>query len=169
MVCAVGATLISARSWSTRRRFAAAGMTALSFVAVTAPWLAYVTDLIGRIVLFVPKVMVAVLILAFGTYFARFIGMTVTAYCKNLDMPDAPLLGRLAMYVIVVFVAMIAIDHLGLGDIIRQTFLIILIGVALALALAFGLGGQKRAADFLDRWRRSHIDEHDERNLPPPL
>jgi len=72
------------------------------------------------------KVIVAIVILAFGAYFARFIGMSVTAYCKSLDMPDASLFGRLAMYAIVVFVAMVAIDHLGLGDIIRQTFLILL-------------------------------------------
>src|SRR6202162_2974416 len=119
-----------------------------------------VTELVVRVVLFVPKVIVAIVILAFGAYFARFIGMSVTAYCRNLDMPDAELLGRLAMYAIVVFVAMVAIDHLGLGDIIRQTFLIILIGVVLALALAFGIGGQKRAADFLERWsRRTRADE----------
>ena len=123
-------------------------------VASNTVGLAAVTELIGRVVLFVPRVIVAVVILAFGAYFARFIGMTVTAYCKNLDMPDAALLGRLAMYAIVAFVAMVAIDHLGLGDIIRQTFLIILIGITLALALAFGLGGQKRAADFLERWSR---------------
>ncbi|HXX84931.1 MAG TPA: hypothetical protein VEN29_13235 [Casimicrobiaceae bacterium] len=142
-------------------------LTAL-LVASNSVGLAAVTDLIGRIVLFVPRVIVAVVILAFGAYFARFIGMTVTAYCKNLDMPDAALLGRLAMYAIVVFVAMIAIDHLGLGDIIRQTFLVILIGVALALALAFGLGGQKRAADFLERWaRRGRSSERDDRDAPP--
>ncbi len=35
--------------------------------------LAYVTDLVGRIVLFVPKVMFAVVILVFGAYFARFV------------------------------------------------------------------------------------------------
>jgi hypothetical protein len=64
------------------------------------------------------------------------------------------------MYAIVVFVTMVAIDHLGLGDIIRQTFLILLTAVALALALAFGLGGQKRAADFLERWsRRAKTEE----------
>lgn len=142
-------------------------LTAL-LIASNSVGLAAVTDLIGRVVLFVPKVIVAVIILAFGAYFARFIGMTVTAYCKNLDMPDAALLGRLAMYAIVVFVAMVAIDHLGLGDIIRQTFLIILIGIALALALAFGLGGQKRAAEFLDRWsRRGKDGNHDDRRAPP--
>ncbi len=142
-------------------------LTAL-LIASNSVGLAAVTELIGKVVLFVPRVIVAVIILAFGAYFARFIGMTVTAYCRNLDMPDAALLGRLAMYAIVIFVAMIAIDHLGLGDIIRQTFLIILIGVALALALAFGLGGQKRAADFLDRWsRRGRFHSDDDRDLPP--
>ena len=142
-------------------------LTAL-LIASNSVGLAAVTELIGKVVLFVPRVIVAVIILAFGAYFARFIGMTVTAYCKNLDMPDAALLGRLAMYAIVIFVAMIAIDHLGLGDIIRQTFLIILIGVALALALAFGLGGQKRAADFLERWsRRGKMLNDEDHNRPP--
>jgi len=69
------------------------------------------------------------------------------------------------------FVAMVAIDHLGLGDIIRQTFLILLTAVALALALAFGLGGQKRAAEFLERWshRADQLEEsrhHDRRPAP---
>ncbi len=142
-------------------------LTAL-LIASNTVGLTAVTELIGKVVLFVPRVIVAIIILAFGAYFARFIGMTVTAYCKNLDMPDAALLGRLAMYAIVIFVAMIAIDHLGLGDIIRQTFLIILIGVALALALAFGLGGQKRAADFLERWsRRSSTRNGEDRDRPP--
>jgi hypothetical protein len=142
-------------------------LTAL-LIASNTVGLTVVTELISKVVLFVPRVIVAIIILAFGAYFARFIGMTVTAYCKNLDMPDAALLGRLAMYAIVIFVAMIAIDHLGLGDIIRQTFLIILIGVALALALAFGLGGQKRAADFLERWsRRSSTRNNEDRDRPP--
>jgi hypothetical protein len=133
-------------------------LTAL-MVASNSVGLIAVTELIIRVVLFVPKVIVAIVILAFGAYFARFIGMSVTAYCKNLDMPDAALLGRLDVP-FVGCLARVAIDHVGLGDIIRQTFLIILIGVVLALALAFGIGGQKRAADFLERWsRRTRADE----------
>jgi hypothetical protein len=38
------------------------------------------------------------------------------------------------------------------GDIIRQSFLIVLGGVVLALAIAFGIGGQRWAADLLERW-----------------
>lgn len=123
-------------------------------VAFNGLGLAYVTDILGRIVLFVPQVMVAVLIVAFGAYFARFIGATLTAYLRNVGIADAEVLGRLARYAIMMFVVLIALDQMHLGEIIRQSFLIILAAVALALALAFGLGGQKRAANLLDRWSR---------------
>jgi hypothetical protein len=128
-------------------------------VAFNSMGLTYVTDLIGRVVLFVPKVMVSVLILAFGTYFARFVGAALTTYCRNIGVRDAAMLGRVATYAIFVFVVLIALDQLGLGDIIRQTFLIIVGAIALALALAFGLGGQKRAAELLDRMSRDKEDD----------
>ena len=115
--------------------------------------LAYVTDLIGRVLLFVPKVMVALLILAFGAYFARFIDNAITAYCRNVHVQDAELLGRLARYAILAFVVLIALDQVNVGgDLIRYTFLIVLAGVVLALALAFGLGGRDWAAQLLERW-----------------
>jgi hypothetical protein len=137
-------------------------------IAFNSMGLAYVTDLIGRVVLFVPKVMVAVLILAFGAYFARFVGAALTTYCKNVGIGEAKTLGRFARYAIMIFVILIALDQLGLGDIIRQTFLIIIAAVALGLALAFGLGGQKRAAELLERWaRRKDEDEETSAGWPP--
>ena len=115
--------------------------------------LSYVTDLLGRVILFVPKVMVALLILAFGAYFARFIGSAITAYCRNIHIQDAELLGRLAQYAIVTFVVLIALDQVNIGgDIVRQSFLIVLAGLVFALALAFGLGGRDWAAELLERW-----------------
>ena len=115
--------------------------------------LTYITDLLGRVVLFVPKVMVALLILAFGAYFARFIANAITAYCRNIHMQDADLLGRLAQYAILTFVVLIALDQVNVGgDIVRQSFLILLAGLVFALALAFGLGGKDWAAELLERW-----------------
>jgi hypothetical protein len=122
-------------------------------IAFNSLGLAYVTDLLGRVILFVPKVMVALLVLAFGAYFARFIANAVTAYCRNVHMQDADLLGRLAQYAILTFVVLIALDQVNIGgDIVRQSFLIILAGVVFALALAFGLGGKEWAAELLERW-----------------
>jgi hypothetical protein len=115
--------------------------------------LTYITDLLGRVVLFVPRVMVALLILVFGAYFARFLGSAISAYCRNVHIQDADLLGRLAQYAVLTFVVLIALDQVGIGgDIVRQTFLIVLAGLVFALALAFGLGGKEWAAEWLERW-----------------
>ena len=115
--------------------------------------LTYVTELLGQIALFVPRVILAVVILAFGAYFALFIDGSVTVYGRNVGFDEAPLLGRLARYAVLLFVVLIALDQLGIGgDIIRQSFLIILAGVVLALSLAFGLGGRRWAARLLEYW-----------------
>jgi hypothetical protein len=122
-------------------------------IAFNSLGLTYITDLLGKVVLFVPKVIVALLILAFGAYFALFVGTAVTTYCRNVGVQDAELLGRLAQYAIIAFVVLIALDQVNVGgDIVRQSFLIILAGVVFALALAFGLGGRDWAAGLLERW-----------------
>lgn len=131
-------------------------------IAFNSLGLSYVTDLFGQVVTFVPKVIVALLILAFGAYFARFIYNSVVAYCSNVGIQDAELLGKLSQYAIVVFVVLISLDQMNVGgDIIRQSFLIILAGVVFALALAFGIGGQRWAAGLLERWlpRQNKKDE----------
>ena len=115
--------------------------------------LSYITDLLSEVLRFVPKVLVALLILAFGAYFARFVGNAVTAYCRNISLQDADLMGAVARYAIVTFVVLVALDQVNIGgDIVRQTFLILLAGVVFAIALAFGLGGREWAADLLERW-----------------
>lgn len=122
-------------------------------IAFNGLGLTYITDLLGKVVLFVPKVIVALLILAFGAYFARFVGDAVIAYCRNIGIRDGDLLGKLAQYAIIAFVVLIALDQVNVGgDIVRQSFLIVLAGVVFALALAFGIGGQRRAAELLERW-----------------
>jgi len=122
-------------------------------VAFNGLGLSQVTDLLGRVLLFLPKVLVALLVLVFGLYFARFVGQSVLAWCRNDGIGDAELLSRIVQYVIVTFVVLIAIDHIDIGGgLVQRTFLILLSGVVLALALAFGIGGRDRAAALLERW-----------------
>lgn len=122
-------------------------------IAFNSLGLALVTELIGRIAMFVPKVMVAVLVLVFGAYFSRFIDNAITTYGKNVGLEDAELLGRLARYAIMVFVVLIALEQVQVAtELVRLSFLILLAGVVLALALAFGIGSQNRAAELLERW-----------------
>jgi flagellar biosynthesis protein FliQ len=122
-------------------------------IAFNSLGLTYITDLLRQVVLFVPKVIVALLILAFGAYFARFVGGTVMTYCRNVGIQDGELLGSLAQYAIMTFVVLIALEQVNVGgEIVRLSFLIILGGAVFALALAFGLGSQAKVAQLLERW-----------------
>jgi hypothetical protein len=128
-------------------------------IAFNGLGLTYITDLLGRVVWFVPNVFVAILVLAFGAYFARFVGDAVTAYCRNIKLQDSAFLGKLAQYAIMVFVVLIALDQIQVGgDIVRESFLVILAGIVFAFALAFGLGGKDWAAQRIARWWPSEPD-----------
>ncbi|TAM45433.1 MAG: hypothetical protein EPN55_08140 [Gammaproteobacteria bacterium] len=114
--------------------------------------LTVVSDLFSKITLFIPHVIVAVLILAIGLYFARFVADAVTAYAKNVGIEDGVFVGRAAYYAIMVFVVLIALDQVQVGgEIVRFTYYALLGGAVLALAIAFGLGGQKWASGQIEK------------------
>jgi hypothetical protein len=122
-------------------------------IAFNGMGLTYLPDLLGRVVLFAPKLLIAMLIVVFGSYCARFVGNAVQSYCLDAHIADADVLGRLVRYAIMLFVVMIALSQVEVGgDIVQRTFLIILAGLMLAIALAFGLGGKDWAASMLQRW-----------------
>jgi hypothetical protein len=126
-------------------------------IAFNGLGLTYITDLLQRVELFAPKVLVAMLVVVLGSYFARFVGEAVQTYCVDAQIPDSDILGNIARYLIMTFVVMIALSQVEVGgDIVQRTFLIILGGLVLALALAFGLGGKDWAAAMLERWWPQH-------------
>jgi Conserved TM helix len=126
-------------------------------IACSGLGLLYITDLLQRLELFAPKLLVAGLVIVLGSYFARFVGESIETYCRSAQIPDGDMLGKIARYLIMAFVLLIALSQLEIGgDILERTFLIILAGVVLALALAFGLGGKEWAAAMLERWWPRH-------------
>lgn len=149
-------------------------------VAFNGLGLTHVTDLLGRFMWFVPNVFVALLVLVFGAYFARFVGDAAQTYGRNAGIQDAQLLGKVAQYAILLFVVLIALDQVKVGgDIVRQSFLIILGGVVFALALAFGLAGKDWAAARIQEWwptshpiprppTRDPLPHENVRNANPP-
>lgn len=122
-------------------------------IAFNSLGLGQVTDLLGRVLLFVPRLLVTLLVVVFGSYFARFAGNAVQSYCRSAEISDGEILGRIMQYGVMVFVVLLAVDHLDIGGgLIQQTFLILLGGIVVGLALAFGLGGRDRAAALIERW-----------------
>lgn len=122
-------------------------------IAFNGLQLTYITELLQRALLFIPKLIVAMLIIIFGSYIARFVGGAVQDFCQQAQISDGDMLARIARYLIMTLVVMIALSQVEIGgDIVQRTFLIILAGLMLAFALAFGLGGKDWAASLLQRW-----------------
>ena len=124
-----------------------------ALLAASTMGLPNVSDLLRRVIWFLPRLFVGLLILAAGSYFARFVGSTVASFGRSARLRDAAFLGKVAQYAIMVFVILVTLDQTQIGgDLIRQSFLVILTGVVFALALAFGLGGRNWAAERIESW-----------------
>lgn len=111
------------------------------------------TEIINRIILFIPNVVIAMAIIVIGALIARFLSGLVRSSVSELGVGNPNLLATLTQYVVIGFAVIAAIDQLGIAATLVNTLLIGLIGsVALALGLAFGLGGRDVAKEMTQKW-----------------
>jgi len=109
-------------------------------------------ELFNRIILYIPNVFVAVLVLMFGSLFARLVKGAVYAYINNVGIEGSAALSTAAYWAVLVFVVSIALEQLSIGgQVLISAFQIAFGALCLALALAFGLGGRQWAGKILDR------------------
>jgi hypothetical protein len=109
-------------------------------------------ELLGRVVHFLPNVVLAVVILMFGTMLSRFVGSLSYTYLNNVGSSAAAPISALARYAVLIFVIAMAAEQLALrSEILVSGFQIAFGALCLALALAFGLGGREWAARLLDK------------------
>lgn len=116
----------------------------------------------GSLVQFLPRLLTAGLILVVGWLAANFIGQALLIGAVNAGLPEARQLARAARWGVLLFTGATTLTHLGIGkDMVMIAFATTFGGLVLALALAFGLGGQQLAREILERrLRRDHA--------PPP-
>ena len=110
---------------------------------------------------FVPRFLVALLVLALGFLVGNFLWRAALLASVNAGLPAARLLsGALRLLVIAVAVVM-ALEQLGLATAVVLTAFAITFGaLMLGLAIAFGLGGRDAAREFLAQ----HIKARKERD-----
>jgi len=106
------------------------------------------TDVLG----FLPKVLVAVFILIIASVIAHALSSAVTAGAKTMNLTSANMLGTITRYAIWIFAFIIALGQLGVAEAYMQILFTGIIGmIAIAGALAFGLGGKDHASRFLSK------------------
>jgi len=119
-------------------------------VAINAVGLTTAADLLNRIVLYVPNIIIGIFILILGMFVATLLGNIVHTAASNAGLAQDKLFGNLAKIVVMIFAIAITLKQLGIGaEIIKLTISIILGSMGLALGLSFGLGCKDMAAKFM--------------------
>lgn len=121
--------------------------------------LSQVNLFLQQVVAYLPQVIVAVLILMVAMVVGSTMERIVTASAKAAHMGSAPMLGHVTRWVIWIFAILTALFNLGIAPSIIQTIITaIFAGCALAIGLAFGLGGKDYAQKVIENTMRK-IDE----------
>jgi len=113
--------------------------------------------LANKVIFYLPKVVVAILILVFGTLLARVVNRLVFAWLNNAKFPGALSVSTGVEYAVQIFALFLALEQIEIGTtLLTVAFSIVFGGIVLALALAFGLGGREWAADRIKEWSKSN-------------
>jgi hypothetical protein len=109
-------------------------------------------DLVAQFTAFAGQVILGLIIFAIGLYLANLAARTVQAS----GAAQAGLLALAARVSIMVLAGAMALRQMGLAnEIINLAFGLLLGAIAVALALAFGLGGREIAAREVEHWLQS--------------
>jgi len=114
-----------------------------------------VSEFLNNVLLYVPNVVATAAILIIGTIFAHFMARVVSGVTKASNLNFSELAGSVTRYAIVVFTVLAALSQLGIASTFLQTLFTGFVGaVAIAGGLAFGLGGQTAAKDFIEKFKK---------------
>ena len=117
-----------------------------------------VSGFLNQLLAFIPSILAAVLILFLAALLANFLSGIVRG------TTGSGLLGSVVYYAVLIYAVFAALTQLGIAvALTAPTFLILLGAVALALAIAFGIGGQGVARDIVEKAynRRQQVTEGD--------
>ncbi len=123
-----------------------------SIEAARAVGMVVLSDLLTRFMISAGHVLIGLVIFAVGLYLANLASRTILAS----GMVQSRLVAFVARVAIIVLSAAMGLRQMDLAnEIVNTAFTALLGAIAVAVALAFGLGGREVAARELERWVQS--------------
>jgi hypothetical protein len=109
-----------------------------------------ISNLVVDVFNFIPKVLVALIILVFGVLLAEIIRKIVLTTLTSLVLPSAPIIANFVFYFLFINVVIVAVSQAGISTgFLEQNISIIIGGGVLAFALGYGLAAKDVMANFL--------------------
>lgn len=125
-------------------------------VAFDALGLPAVSAVLQQLLLWLPNLVVALVMLVIGGLAANALYNLVRGATTSAGFSNPDLLANIARMAIWAFAIIVAVNQLGIATTLVNTLFMATVGaLALALGLAFGLGGRDTAAEIVRNWYRS--------------
>lgn len=118
-------------------------------VAADALRLPQITAALNAIIFYIPNVIAAIIIVGLGMFLANFVATLVRGASASMRMETADMLSAVSYWAVVVFAVLAAVAQLQIApNFIQTLYTAIIAAVALAGAIAFGLGLRESAREF---------------------
>src|SRR5690606_17449840 len=102
-----------------------------------------------------PNLVVAMVVLVIGGLAAKGLAALVRGAAATAQLSNAPLLARIASIAVWGFTIVVAVNQLGIATTLVNTLFMAVVGaVAIAIGLAFGLGGRETAGEIVRNWHQ---------------
>ena len=112
-----------------------------------------VSDVLRQLLLWLPNLAVAIVVLILGGLAANWLAGFVRGATAKADLGNPDLLASIARIAVWAFAIVVAINQIGIArELVNTLFMATVGAVALALGLAFGIGGRETAAEILRGW-----------------
>ena len=112
-----------------------------------------VSQVLEQLLLWIPNLVVALVILVLAGLVANALGSLIRGATAEANLGNPDLLATIARVAVWGFAIVIAVNQVGIATTLVNTLFMGLVGaLALALGLAFGLGGRETAAQMLASW-----------------
>jgi hypothetical protein len=135
-------------------------MFAVILVAANALGLESLANVFSELVSYIPSVIAAIVIILVGIVLGGFVGGLIAASAGALHGGRA--LARVGRSGVILLAVFMALQELGIAtDIVTTAFAILFGAIALAMALAFGLGNRELAGEVTREWYESYRTERD--------
>lgn len=112
-----------------------------------------VSQVLQQLLLWLPNLVVALVVLVIGGLAATALSRLVRGATAESGLGNPDLLATIARVAVWAFAIVIAVNQIGVAETLVNTLFMAVVGaVALALGLAFGLGGRETAAEMVRGW-----------------
>ncbi|MBU3010617.1 small-conductance mechanosensitive channel [Polaribacter vadi] len=102
-----------------------------------------VSEQLGNLIAYLPKLISALLIFAVGIYIANMVKKAVSSMFTSLELTGGSLVGNIIFYIIAVIVSVTALNQAGINtDLITNNLSIIFASILAAFTISFGLGSR---------------------------